>query len=97
MAIVVVSRWKGPSDLSLARGAAPLFKKHGAITAYVGTCYSGQNAGQHEVALVYPDWEIYGNGMQTMAADPDYQRLLADAIAGFDLQDRRIIVSDQIL
>jgi hypothetical protein len=46
--------------------------------------------------LTYADWATYGNAMQTMAADPDYQRLLADAAAGFDLQDRSIIVADEI-
>jgi hypothetical protein len=96
MAIVVVSRWEGPNDLTLARSAAPLFKKHGAISVRAGTCYSGEYTGQLVVVLTYADWATYGNAMQTMAADPDYQRLLADAAAGFDLQDRSIIVADEI-
>jgi hypothetical protein len=96
MAIVVVSRWKGPNDQTLARSAGPLFKKHGAFSVRVGACYSGEHAGQGIVALFYADWAAYGNAMQTMVGDPEYQRLLADATSGFDLQDRSIIVADEI-
>jgi hypothetical protein len=96
MAIVVVSRWEGPSDLTLARSAAPLFKKHGAEAVRIGTCYAGEYTGQLVVVLTYADWAAYGNAMQGMMADPDYQRLLADATTIFDLQDRSIIIAEEI-
>jgi len=48
------------------------------------------------VVVTYADWAAYGNGMKSMIVDPDYQRLLADATAGFDLQDRSIIVAEEI-
>ena len=96
MAIVVVSRWKGPNDLTLARSAGPIFKRHGAASVRIGSCYSGEYTGQLVVVVTYADWAAYGNGMKAMIVDPDYQRLLADATAGFDLQDRSIIVAEEI-
>ena len=74
MAIVVVSRWKGPNDLTLSRQAGPLFKKHGAVSVRIGFCYSGQYTGQLIAAVAFPDWAAYGSGMQAAMADPDYQR-----------------------
>jgi hypothetical protein len=96
MAVVVVSRWKGPNDLSLARDAGPLFKKHGAISVRIGSCFSGQYTGQMIVAVSFPDWASYGTAMQTIVADPDYQRLLAEASKTFELQDRSIFLGEEL-
>jgi hypothetical protein len=92
MAIVVVSRSKGPNDLTLARQAGPLFKKHGADRL----CYSGQYTGQLIAAVAFPDWAAYGSGMQAAMADPDYQRLLAEASKTFELQDRSVFVGEEV-
>jgi hypothetical protein len=96
MAIVVVSRWKGPNDLTLARQAGPLFKKHGAVSVRIGFCYSGQYTGQLIAAVVFPDWAAYGRGMEAAMADPDYQRLLAEASKTFELQDRSVFVGEEV-
>ena len=96
MAIVVVSRWKGPNDLTLARQAGPVFKKHGAVSVRIGFCYSGQYTGQLIVAVTFPDWAVYGSGMQAAAADPDYQRLVAEASKTFELQDRSVFVGEEV-
>ncbi len=96
MAIVVVSRWKGPNDLTLARQAGPLFKKHGAVSVRIGVCYSGQYTGQLIAAVAFPDWGAYGSGMQAAMADPDYQRLLAEASKTFELQDRSVFVGEDV-
>ena len=96
MAIVVVSRWKGPHDLTLARQAGPLFKKHGAVSVRLGFCFSGQYTGQLIVAVAFPDWASYGRAMQAAIADPDYQRLLAEAAKTFELQDRSIFIGEEL-
>jgi len=97
MAIISVSRWKGPNDLSLAKDAAPMLKKHGATSVQIGTVYMGEYCGLHVIVMAYPDWTAYGNAMQTMLADPDYQTLLkAAADAGFELQGRSLVVADQM-
>jgi hypothetical protein len=96
MAIVVVSRWKGPHDLSLAREAGALFKKHGAVSVRIGHCYSGEYTGQLIVAVSFPDWASYGAAMQAAIADPDFQSLLAQALKTFELQDRSIFVSEEL-
>jgi hypothetical protein len=96
MAIVVVSRWKGPNDLSLAREAGPLFKKHGAVSVRIGSCFSGQYTGQMIVAVTFADWGSYGAAMKSIIADAAYQRLLAEASKTFELQDRSIFVGEEL-
>jgi hypothetical protein len=96
MAVVVVSRWKGPNDLSLAREAGPLFKKHGAVSVRIGFCFSGQYTGQLIAAVSFADWSRYGTAMQAIMADPDYQRLLAEASKTFELQDRSIFIGEEL-
>jgi len=96
MAIVVVSRWKGPNDLTLAREAGPLFKKHGAVSVRIGFCHAGQYTGQLVVVVTFPDWARYGSAMQALTADPEYQRLLAEASKLFQLQDRSIFVGEEL-
>jgi len=96
MAIVVVSRWKGPNDMTLARQAGPLFKKHGAVSVRIGFCFSGQYTGQMIVAISFPDWASYGSAMQAMMIDPDYQQLLAEASKRFELQDRSIFIGEEL-
>jgi hypothetical protein len=87
---------EGPNDLTLAREAGPLFKKHGAVSVRLGICHAGEYAGQLIVAVTYPDWAKYGAAMQAITADAGYQQLLAEANKTFQLQDRSIVVGEEL-
>lgn len=96
MAIVHIVRWKGPNDLTLAREAAPLLKKHGAVSVRIGYGFAGDYMGQVVASITFPDWESYGRALQSLTADPDYHRVLAEAAKTFELLDRSIVVGEEI-
>jgi hypothetical protein len=98
MAITVVSRWKGKQEdaLPIAREAAPILKNHGATAFRLGYCHSGPYAGQIFTALIYPDGETYGRAMQALSEHAQYQRLLAEASKVAELQERSVIVTQDL-
>jgi hypothetical protein len=95
MPITLVSRWTGPDDLSIARDAVPVLKKHGATEVRISTLATGPFTGQLLYALTYPDWTTYGSAMQGMSEDPEFKaHLKRSADAGFVRQDRAILVTE---
>jgi len=98
MAITVVSRWKGKQEeaLPIAKEAAPIFKNHGATAFRFGYCHSGPYAGQLFAAVIYPDGETYGRATQAMWEDPQSQRLLAEASKVAELQERSVIITQDL-
>jgi hypothetical protein len=98
MAIVVVSRWKGNHEqaLPIGRQAAAIQKRHGATSFRFGLCYSGPDTGQLIVAATYPDWASYGRAQQGMAADAEWQRVLGEAMKIGELEDRSVIVTEEL-
>ena len=97
MAIVAVSRWKGNSqELSVAKGIAPVLKRHGAVSVRIGNCYSGAYAGQDFGILTFADWESYGKAMQALTADAEYQRIYGELVKGFELQERFVSVVEDL-
>jgi hypothetical protein len=99
MAIVVVSRWKGnyAQVLPIARQAAAILKRHGASSARIGPCHSGPDAGQIYTAVTYPDWASYGRAQQeSQAADSEFQRIYTEFAKILELQDRSVIVAEEL-
>ena len=99
MAIVVVSRWKGnyAQALPIARQAAAILKRHGASSARIGPCHSGPAAGHIFTAVTYPDWTSYGAAQQqAQATDSEFQRVFAEFARIVELQDRSVIVADDL-
>ena len=99
MAIVVVSRWKGnyAQALPIARQAAAILKRHGASSARIGPCHSGPVAGHIFTAVTYPDWTSYGAAQQqAQATDSEFQRVFAEFARIVELQDRSVIVADDL-
>jgi hypothetical protein len=96
MAIVHIVRAKGPNDLTLAREAAPLLKKHGALSVRIGYGFAGQYMGQVVAAVTFRDWESYGRAMQSITADPDYQRLMTELTKTFEIVDRSIVTGEEV-
>src|SRR5436305_1610303 len=97
MAVVQVSRWKGnAADTRLVKEIAPILKKHGAVSVRLGNCTVGPYAGQVFTVLTFADWAAYGRAMQGVNADPDYLRMYAEAIKTFELQDRSIMVVEDL-
>ena len=98
MAIVSVSRWKGSAEQAqpLAREIAPIVKAAGASAFRCGPCYSGPDAGRFYVAITFPDWTAFGRAMQTLSADPQYQRIYREALKIGELQDRSMIIAEDV-
>ena len=99
MAIVVVSRWKGnyARALPIARQAAAILKQQGASSARIGRCHSGPDTGQIYTAITYPDWTTYGSAQQqSQAGDSEFQRVFAEFAKVVELQDRSVIVADDL-
>jgi len=98
MAIISVSRWKANFEqaLPLAREIAPILKRHGATSVRAGPCFAGADAGKVYVAITFPDWAGFGRAMQAAAADPEYRRVYAEALKLGELQDRSVIVSEEL-
>ena len=99
MAIVVVSRWKGnyAQVLPIARQAAAIMKRHAASSGRIGPCYSGPDTGQIATAVTYPDWASFGAAhQQSQAADSELQRVFTEFTKIVELQDRSIIVADEL-
>jgi hypothetical protein len=97
MAIVSVSRWKGdPENTGLAKEIAPILKKHGAVSVRLGYCTAGAYAGQTFGVLTFPDWASYGRAMQGLSEDPDYKRMLGQLSKTFELQERSLMVTEDL-
>lgn len=98
MAIVSVSRWKVSAEqaLPIARQVAPMLKAHGATSVRFGPCYSGPDAGRVYVAITFPDWATFGRAQQALSTDAQWQRLYAEALKTGELQDRSLIVAEEL-
>src|SRR6266705_168386 len=98
MSITVVSRWKGKLEdaLPIAKEIVPLFKNQGALSLRLGYCHSGEFTGQVYAAIIFPDWATYGRAMQALSEDAQYQRIFAEALKIADLQDRSVIVTQDL-
>jgi hypothetical protein len=97
MAITVVSRWKGdPQNIRLVREIAPILKKNGAVSVRWGLCHAGANAGESFGAIIFPDWATYGSAMQALSDDAEYKRIYAEATKSFELQERSVIVTEDL-
>jgi len=94
MAIVIVSRWKGSYEqaLPLLREASPILKGVGAISVRAGVCHSGPGTGLINTAVTFPDWAAYGNVQQSA----DFRRVFAEFLKVVELQDRSIIVGEEL-
>ncbi|MBI1777918.1 MAG: hypothetical protein HYR63_21470 [Proteobacteria bacterium] len=94
MSVTILSRWKGnPKDAArVGKKTKPIFKKHGAEMMRMATFYSGPYTGQILVAIRYPDWKTYGNAMQALSTDAQYQKIIEEVRKVAELQSRSIVV-----
>jgi hypothetical protein len=44
-----------------------------------------------EAAVTFADWGSYGRAMQSITADPDYQRLMAELTKTFEIVVARLL------
>ena len=49
-----------------------------------------------EAAVTFADWGSYGRAMQSITADPDYQRLMAELTKTFEIVDRSIVIGEEV-
>ena len=98
MAITVVTRWKGNQEegLRLAKEVAPILKRHGATMVRFGLCHSGAHAGQMSTATIFPDGATYGRAVQALSEDAQMQRIVAEASKVAELQERSVIITQDL-
>ena len=98
MAITTVSRWTGNQEegLRLAKEIAPILKRHGASAVRWGPCHAGAYAGHVFAAITFPDWATYGRAMQALSEDAAYQRTYAEILKIGGLQERSLIVTQEL-
>ena len=95
MAVVVMQRFSGGDrDAAIARSkrAKVFFEKAGAEWLRLGEIHTGAHAGQRLMSIRWPDWATYGKAMQSLAGDPEFQKLLAESRANTKLEERTIVV-----
>ena len=98
MAIIVVNRVKyDPSadHRPRMREIAAIAKRHGAVSMRAGRCLAGPYTGQVVSAITFPDGAGFGRALDSMLADPEYQRFVAEVVKDSELQDRWIIVGEE--
>jgi hypothetical protein len=97
MTITVVSRWKGdPKNTQLAKEIAPVLKRHGAVSVRLGFCHVGAYAGETFGAVIFPDWATYGSAMHALWEDADYNRVIGELSKTFELQERSVLVTEDL-
>ena len=93
MAVAVVNRFSGGDRekfIANAKKAKPMFEKLGADVR-VGQIFTGPHAGQWVATARHADWESFGKSAQVLTSDPTAQKMLAEMMATFKLEDRTII------
>jgi hypothetical protein len=98
MPVVIMSRWKGNMDQArpLARQVAVTLKEHGAVSVRLGPCYAGPHTGQVYVWVTFPDWATFGGAHQAFSADPNYARLFGEVSTIAEVQERSLIVAEDL-
>lgn len=79
MTIIAVSRWKGgdtPTMTDTVRKLASIAARHGA-EYQLGRVHTGAHVGDWLVTIRHADWAAYGKCQAALAADAEYQALLA--------------------
>ena len=62
----------------------------------LGNCTVGPYAGQVFTVLTFADWAAYGRAVESLGGDPEYQRIYAERIKSFELQERSLMVVDDL-
>jgi hypothetical protein len=98
MAIIQVTRWKGnlAEAQRVTREAAPIVKRHGAVSIRIGPCYSGPHAGQLYIAIIFADWASFGRAQHALATDADFRGLYAEGLKAVELQERSLLVTEDL-
>jgi hypothetical protein len=71
-------------------------KRHGAVSIRIGPCYSGPHAGQLYIAITFADWASFGRAQQALATDADFQGLYAEGLKAVELQERSLLVTEDL-
>src|SRR5215471_5404503 len=67
------------------REIAAIAKRHGAVSMRAGRCIAGPYTGQVVSAITFPDGAGFGRALDSMLADPEYQRFVAEVVKDSDL------------
>ena len=95
MTIAQFTRFKSdkPEEMiKAAKRAKVLFEKHGAEFLRLSRFHTGIWAGEWLAVSRFASWSVYGEAMQGLAKDPEFQKLLADMHSFSELMGRNITV-----
>lgn len=98
MPIVSVSRWTINQEdaQQIMRDMAPILKQHGATEVSLGRVHTGQHAGQILAVTTYPNGETFGRAVDAQHKDENYRNLMRTAMEKGKLQDRTVILSEEV-
>lgn len=94
MTITAVTRWKGGEASAMAdaaRKARPILAKYG-TECLLGRLHTGSAVGDWLFVTRYADWTAYAKCQDGMAADAEWQALLARVRGMAQQMDRDIVV-----
>jgi hypothetical protein len=97
MLVGTLSRWSGDDKtiVANAKKAKALIEKPGG-TVRLSRIHTGLHAGQFMAAVRYPDWESSGKAQVALAAEPVFQKIMADALTATPRHDSAIVVGIDI-
>ena len=94
MTILAISRWKGGDTKAMTdtvRRLASIAAKHGAVYQ-LGRIHTGAHVGDWIVTIRHADWAAYGSCQAALAADTEYQTLLAQSDGFAQRMERDLVV-----
>jgi hypothetical protein len=72
--------------------AKAIHEKYGAEMVRLGRIATGPFVGEWQVVVRWPDWTAFGKARDALAADTEFQELLAHGASMFQATDATIIV-----
>ena len=98
MPIIAVSRWQIDPEQArqLVREGAPILRQHGAQSVTIGMIRTGTHVGQTTVAVAFANHEAFGKAQEALHNDSNYQKVMEQANAKGQLQDRIILTVEEI-
>ena len=99
MAVAQMTRFSGGSAeemIATAKKSKALWMKHGAETVLFSRIHTGMWTGQWLFTARCADWAAFGKAQEGLAKDPEFQKLLTQAMSMAKLEARTVLVGIDI-
>ena len=95
MSVTVMTRYKGGTQdevTPLAKKVKAIHQKHGAEIYRVARFHTGPYVGEWLVVVRYADWAGYAKAQGSLAADTEYQKIIAQVAKLAAVTSRNFLV-----